>query len=152
MYERVLGLWWKYNHPHFNIYHKTFSCYQFHTIFLLGFLIVTCRDWQWRSISFYLHVLKCHTHKTFLHITLHGNTENRQKTALQHAYKYRFCIFPFVLTFTKKHLTPPLLPLIWPSLCPVVPSRPRRPLRPTWMMLFIVVISCFQNKKLAANS
>ena len=39
-------------------------------------------DCQWVNCSSqkpHIHVLKCHTHKTFLHITLHGNTENRQK-------------------------------------------------------------------------
>ncbi len=31
--------------------------------------------------------------------------ENRHKTHFLHAYRYRFCIFNFILTFTMKHLT-----------------------------------------------
>ena len=57
------------------------------------------------------YVLKCHIHETFLHIILHGNTENTPKTAHSRAYQYSFCISALILTFIMKHLTPPLFPV-----------------------------------------
>ena len=64
------------------------------------------------SILGEVNVLKCHIHKTFLHITLHGNTENRQKIDISSAYQCRFRIQALILTFNMKHLTPPFLPLL----------------------------------------
>jgi len=53
----------------------------------------------------FLNVSKCHTHETFLYMTLHGNTEKRLKLPKKHESLYYFCINPFVLTFVMKHMT-----------------------------------------------
>ncbi len=37
---------------------------------------------QWFDILGQTNVIKCHIHKTFLHITLHENTEKRPKIAI----------------------------------------------------------------------
>ena len=40
----------------------------------------TCSSYAEREHLGAANVLKCHIHETFLHITLHGNTETASKT------------------------------------------------------------------------
>ena len=47
----------------------------------------------------------CHTHETFLYITLHTYTNNNPKSPHNMQYLCVFCIIPPVLTFVMKHMT-----------------------------------------------
>ena len=106
----------------------------------------------------FLNVSKCHTHETFLYMTLHGNTEKRLKSPKKHESLYNFCINCIVLTFVMKHMTSHQFPQktyqsaylecplacdqIVVSSCSVASATASSP--SVWILLFIVVPSCFQ--------